>query len=132
MSISTKRHPYVREMKSGWWKTLGFYKFYMLRESSALANIWFSIVLLYGLCAVANGPDVWSGFVAFLQSPFILILNLISLILALIHSKTWFDLAPKATNIIVHNEKMSPAPIVKGLWAITLIITLVILVASLR
>jgi len=46
---------------------------------------------------------------------------------ALLHTKTWFELAPKAANIIVKNEKLGPEPIIKGLWAVTAVVTVVVL-----
>ena len=51
--------------------------------------------------------------------------------LALLHTKTWFELAPKAANIIVKDEKMGPEPIIKGLWAVTVVATVVILFVAL-
>ena len=35
-----------------------------------------------------------------LQNPVIVIINLITLAAALLHTKTWFELAPKAANIM--------------------------------
>ena len=95
MTTSTKRKPYVRGMQANWWQKLGFYKFYMLRESSALGNVWFSIVLIYGIFSMKDGAAGWESFVAFLQNPLVLILNIISLLLAALHTKTWFELAQK-------------------------------------
>ncbi|MGL5770294.1 MAG: fumarate reductase subunit FrdC, partial [Plesiomonas shigelloides] len=51
MSTISKRKPYVREMKANWWQKLGFYKFYMIREGSAVPTVWFGLVLLYGMFA---------------------------------------------------------------------------------
>lgn len=42
-----------------------------------------------------------------------MIINLITLAAALLHTKTWSELAPKAANIIVKDEKMGPEPIIK-------------------
>ncbi|ACR67631.1 fumarate reductase subunit FrdC [Edwardsiella ictaluri] len=127
MTTSTKRKPYVRGMSSNWWHKLGFYKFYMLRESSALENVWFSIVLIYGVFSLKDGAAGWESFVAFLQNPLVLVLNIISLLLAVLHTKTWFELAPKAANIVVNDEKMGPAPIIKALWVVTIVVTVVVL-----
>ena len=127
MTTSTKRKPYVRGMSSNWWQNLGFYKFYMLRESSALENVWFSIVLIYGVFSLKDGAAGWESFVAFLQNPLVLVLNIISLLLAVLHTKTWFELAPKAANIVVNDEKMGPAPIIKALWVVTIVATVVVL-----
>lgn len=110
--MTTKRKPYVRPMTSTWWKKLPFYRFYMLREGTAVPAVWFSIELIFGLFALKNGPEAWAGFVDFLQNPVIMIINLITLAAALLHTKTWFELAPKAANIIVKDEK-GPNPMFK-------------------
>ncbi|EFH7089686.1 fumarate reductase subunit FrdC [Escherichia coli] len=129
--MTTKRKPYVRTMTSTWWKKLPFYRFYMLREGTAVPAVWFSIELIFGLFALKNGPEAWAGFVDFLQNPVIVIINLITLAAALLHTKTWFELAPKAANIIVKDEKMGPEPIIKSLWAVTVVATIVILFVAL-
>ena len=129
--MTTKRKPYVRPMTSTWWKKLPFYRCYMLREGTAVPAEWFSIELIFGLFALKNGPEAWAGFVDFLQNPVIVIINLITLAAALLHTKTWFELAPKAANIIVKDEKMGPEPIIKSLWAVTVVATIVILFVAL-
>ncbi|EHM4439707.1 fumarate reductase subunit FrdC [Escherichia coli] len=129
--MTTKRKPYVRPMTSTWWKKLPIYRFYMLREGTAVPAVWFSIELIFGLFALKNGPEAWAGFVDFLQNPVIVIINLITLAAALLHTKTWFELAPKAANIIVKDEKMGPEPIIKSLWAVTVVATIVILFVAL-
>ncbi|MBC8944229.1 fumarate reductase subunit FrdC [Xenorhabdus indica] len=125
--MATKRKPYVRGMEPNWWHKLGFYRFYMLREGTAIPTVWFSLLVLYGLFALKGGPENWAGFVSFLQNPLILLINVITLLASLLHTKTWFELAPKALNIIVKSEKMLPGPIIKLLWATTIIASAVIL-----
>lgn len=129
--MTTKRKAYVRPMTSTWWKKLPFYRFYMLREGTAVPAVWFSIELIIGLFALKHGAESWMDFVAFLQNPVVVILNIIALAAALLHTKTWFELAPKAANIIVKDEKMGPEPIIKGLWAVTVVATVVILFVAL-
>ena len=129
--MTTKRKPYVRPMPSTWWKSLPFYRFYMLREGTAIPAVWFSILLIFGLFALKRGPESWASFVGFLQNPIVVILNLIALAAALLHTKTWFELAPKAANVIIKGEKLKPEPIIKGLWAVTGLVTLVILFIAL-
>jgi len=123
----TKRKPYTPPMTSGWWKKLGFYRFYMLREGTSIPTVWFSLVLIYGLFSLKNGPESWAGFVGFLQNPVVIILNIITLAAALLHTKTWFELAPKAAIVIIKNQKMPPQPVIAGLWVVTVLVTLVVL-----
>jgi len=118
-------------MAPTWWQKLGFYRFYMLREGTSVPTVWFSILLICGLFALKSGPESWEHFVGFLRNPIVAILNIITLAAALLHTKTWFELAPKAANIIVKDEKMGPGPVIKGLWAVTAIATVVILFVAL-
>lgn len=129
--MTTKRKPYVREMKGDWWQKLGFYRFYIMRESTSVLQVWFSILVLYGVFALKGGPESWEGFVAFLHNPIVLIINIITLAATLLHTSTWFKLAPKAVCIIVKDKKMPEEPIVKGFWALTIVVTVAILAIAL-
>ncbi|UZG99231.1 fumarate reductase subunit FrdC [Salmonella enterica subsp. enterica] len=129
--MTTKRKPYVRPMTSTWWKKLPFYRFYMLREGTAVPAVWFSIELIFGLFCAQTRRGILDGIRRLLQNPVVVILNLITLAAALLHTKTWFELAPKAANIIVKDEKMGPEPIIKGLWVVTAVVTVVILYVAL-
>ena len=73
--MTTKRKPYVRPMTSTWWKKLPFYRFYMVREGTAVPTVWFSIVLIYGLFALKHGAESWAGYIGFLQNPVVVILT---------------------------------------------------------
>ncbi|GKW13624.1 fumarate reductase subunit C [Pectobacterium carotovorum subsp. carotovorum] len=129
--MTTKRKAYVRDMSPTWWKKLGFYRFYMLREGTAVPAVWFSIVLMCGVFALKNGPEGWVNFVSFLQNPLVLLINIVALLAAALHTKTWFELAPKASIIVIKDEKMGPEPIIKGLWAVTVVVTVAVLAIAL-
>ncbi|MQL48283.1 fumarate reductase subunit FrdC [Photorhabdus khanii] len=125
--MTTKRKPYVRGIAPNWWQKLDFYRFYILRESTAVTTVWFSILLICGVFALKGGAQSWNGFVTFLQNPVILLINIVTLLGALLHTKTWFELAPKAANVVIKGEKMGPEPMIKLLWAVTIIATAMIL-----
>ncbi len=129
--MTTKRKPYVREMKGDWWQNLGFYRFYIMRESTSVLQVWFSLLILYGVFALKSGPESWAGFVGFLSNPIILIINVITLAATLLHTTTWFKLAPKAVGIVIKDKKMPEEPVVKGFWAVTIIVTAAILAFAL-
>lgn len=48
MIHATKRRSYTPPMTGSWWCYLGFYRFYMLREATAIPTIWFSLELIGG------------------------------------------------------------------------------------
>lgn len=129
--MTTKRKPYVREMTPTWWNKLGFYRFYMLREGTAVVQLWFSLLVMYGVYCLKGGPSDWAGYVHLLQNPVVVLINILTLAGTLLHTVTWFQLAPKAVNIVIKDEKMGPEPIVRLLWIVTLIVNAVILAVAL-
>ncbi|MFD1804649.1 fumarate reductase subunit FrdC [Mixta tenebrionis] len=123
----SKRKPWSAPVTAGWWRQLPFYRFYMLREGTAIPALWFSLELIFALYALKHGAEQWASFVAFLQNPLVLVLNLIALAAALLHSKTWFELAPKAAIVMVKGEKLQPRPVIIALWIVTLLVSIAVL-----
>lgn len=120
----SKRKPWSPPVNAGWWRHLAFYRFYMLREGTALPALWFSLELIFALYALKGGADQWDAFISFLRHPIVLLLNLVTLAAALLHSKTWFELAPKAAIVIVRGKTLPPQPIIIALWIVMLLVTL--------
>ncbi|MGB9095438.1 fumarate reductase subunit FrdC [Erwinia sp.] len=125
--MTTKRKPFQRPMPANWWQKSGYYRFYMLREATALPALWFSVEMIFGLFALKNGEQSWQAFVTVLQHPFMLLMNTVALAAALLHSKTWFELAPKAQVIMLGGKKMPSAPVIKCLWVLMVLISLILL-----
>lgn len=127
--MTTKRNAYHPPVAANWWQKSAFYRFYMLREATAIPALWFSLELIFGLFALKNGAESWASFVAFLQHSVVLLLNVLALAASLLHSKTWFELAPKASVIVIGDKKLSPAPVIKGLWVVMILVSLALLAA---
>ncbi|AWX14753.1 fumarate reductase subunit C [Mergibacter septicus] len=128
-SSSSKRKKYVREVKASWWKKLDFYKAYMLREATAIPTVWFCIVLLFGVINLnTNGLEGIVTFISFLRNPIVIILNIITLGMVCYNTYTWFNLTPKALNIIYNNERLPQSYIRVVMWVITVAVTLLTLV----
>lgn len=130
--MTSKRKPYVRETKPTWWKKLGFYRFYMMREATSIPTVWFCLVLLYGAYSFSCGESQTIKFIGFLQNPLVLLLNTFALIAALFHAKTWFLLFPKSATIIINNKKIPDLLPVILLWLTTLVISIIILTLALN
>ncbi len=129
--MTTKRKPYVRPMTSTRWKKLPFYRFYMVREGTAVPTVWFSIVLIYGLFAPqarrrelggiyripakpggGNPQPDYSGGGAATPKP----------------GLSWRRKPPTSSS---KAKKMGPEPVIKGLWVVTAVVTVVILFVAL-
>lgn len=111
--MTTKRKPYVRPMPSTVEK-LPFYRFYMLREGTAVPTVWFSIVLIYGLFALKHGAESWAGYIGFLQNPIVVILNLITLAAALLHTKTGLSWHRKLPILSLKARKWGQSRLLRG------------------
>ncbi|MGQ0285698.1 fumarate reductase subunit FrdC [Pasteurellaceae bacterium 22721_9_1] len=90
--LASKRKKYVREMTPTWWKKVDFYRFYMLREATAIPTVWFCLVLLYGIVCLGKENGMVESFIPFLQNPLVIILNIISLGGLILHAITLFDM----------------------------------------
>lgn len=126
-TVASKRKKYVREVKPTWWKKLDFYKFYVLRESTAVPTIWFCLVLFYGLICLGNDTFA-TTFVGFLQNPLVVILNIITLGAVLLNSFTFFGMAPQMMNVIVKNERIDIKLVSRIFWGITAVVSLLALI----
>ncbi|TDQ59673.1 fumarate reductase subunit C [Mesocricetibacter intestinalis] len=110
-STVSKRKKYVREVTATWWKSWDFYKFYMLREATALPTVWFCIVLLYGITCLGKDNGFVGSFIPFLQNPIVVILNVISLAGLLLHAFTLFDM----TGEVMAGTTGLPSPLIRNL-----------------
>lgn len=127
-TAASKRKKYVREVKPTWWKKLDFYKFYVLRESTAVPTIWFCLVLFYGLACLGKENGFVENFIPFLQNPLVVILNIITLGAVLLNSFTFFGMAPQMMNVIVKNERIDVKLVSRVFWGITAFISILALI----
>ncbi|WP_392562795.1 hypothetical protein RHO12_04755 [Orbus sturtevantii] len=124
------RKPCSANIPNNWWLKLRYYLFYTVRESTSFFMLWVSIVLMYGvICTNTNemGRDEFYRFIFFLQHPVVIVLNVLSLVAALFHSITWFNLVPKATNIVLSRKKLSPILVTIGFWLVTIAVSTALL-----
>ena len=90
------RQPYVRPMSSEWIFRHPRYVRYMVREFSCLFIGGWTVLMVYGLKQLSDGPAAWAAFLSLLKSPAGVVFQLLTLAFATYHSITWFNLTPKA------------------------------------
>ncbi|TCP95188.1 fumarate reductase subunit C [Cricetibacter osteomyelitidis] len=122
----SKRKKYVREITPTWWKSWDFYKFYMVREATALPTVWFSIVLLYGVICLGKANGVVESFIPFLQNPIVVILNIISLAGLLLHATTLFDMTGEVMAGTTGLPSKTIRLVLRGLFVVVTVLTLVL------
>ncbi|MDG4552835.1 MAG: fumarate reductase subunit C [Candidatus Competibacter sp.] len=121
--------PYVREMsKTTWFLSQPRYKRYMAREVTCIFIFAYTFLLIWGLGALANGPEAFSGFLESLRSPLGVLFNLAVLIVTVYHSISWFVVTPQAMPI-QRGEEFVPGNIIVnahyGAWAVVSLIILI-------
>ena len=105
---STPYHPrwYRKRVSTYWWLGEWRYMKFILRELSSLAVAWLVVITLLQLRALLRGPEAYARFVAHLESPWLIALNVIAFCFALLHTITWFNLAPRALAVRVGGKKV--------------------------
>jgi fumarate reductase subunit C len=121
MAEEMSRKPYVREMTSEWIFRHPRYLRYMTREFSCLFIGGWTLMMVWGLKQLAEGPAAWASFLEFLKSPASIAFHLVALAFATYHSVTWFNLTPKALPLQIGEDFVPDAAISGahfGAWAV--------------
>ncbi len=90
----------VREARwkrsAGWWTHNRRYLLFMLREAGGSLSALYGILLLGLLISFDQGPAAYANYIAFLETPPMLILQAVILAFVLVHAFTWFYLIGKS------------------------------------
>ena len=99
------------------------------------AMLWGSLMLMYGvICMYTNsmGQDEFYRFIFFLRSPFVVVLNCLALFVAIFHSISWFNLAPKVIFSTNSNKRAQDYLFTAGLWLVTIAISICLVLFVLK
>lgn len=108
------RNPYVREEGLRWIFRHPRYVRYMVREFSCLFIGAWTLLMVWGLKQLAEGPAAWAAFLESLKSPASIVFHVVALGFALYHSVTWFNLTPKALPLQI-GEEFVPDAVITGM-----------------
>jgi len=115
------RKPYERPITSEWIFRHPRYLRYLVREFSCLFIGGWTLLMVWGLKQLAEGPAAWAAFLELLRSPASIVFHLLTLAFAVYHSVTWFNLTPKALPV-QRGEEFVPDAVISGAhfaaWAI--------------
>jgi fumarate reductase subunit C len=113
--------PYRARMPILWWLRRRSYLLFVAREMSSVFVAWFVVYLLLLVRAVGQGEDSYRRFLDWSANPFVLTLNVVTLIFVVLHAVTWFNLAPKAMVVKVRGRRLPPVFVAAahfGAWAV--------------
>ena len=103
-TTGTKTKEYMRPMPANWWMMKKTYFLFIVRE---LTCVFVGGYALFLLVSVAR-RDEPQAFDAWLNSPLLIVLQIIALPMVLYHSITWFNLTPKVMVVWRGEERVSP------------------------
>ena len=122
------RMPYLRPITSEWIFRHPRYMRYMVREFSCLFIGGWTLLMVWGLKQLAEGPAAWAAFLELLRSPASIVFHLLALAFAIYHSVTWFNLTPKALPLQV-GEGFVPDWVIAGAhYAAWVVVSLCVLI----
>ena len=122
--------PYTQPMATSWWLLQGRYVRYMIRELTCLFITLFSVILMIGIYQISQGQAAFDSYLNILWSPSGQLVSAIILVMAVVHTLTWFNLTPKAMPLWIGDKKL-PGWVIIGAhyvaWAIlSLLIWLIV------
>jgi fumarate reductase subunit C len=89
-----------------WWLGRWSYFLFILRELSSLSVAWFVVYLLALVSALSRGEAAYQEFLAWSQLPLVLLVNIVSFLFLVLHTVTWFNLAPQAMVVHVGRKRL--------------------------
>ena len=111
------RRPYVRDLsKTGWWLRQPRYIRYMMREITALFIGIYVLVLIVGLFQLSRGEAAYDAFLESAAGPAGLAFAVITMVFAIYHSYTWFQVTPQAMPLMFRGKRVPGVFIIAAHW----------------
>lgn len=130
----TEFHPrwYRPPVSTYWWLGNWAYVKFILRELSSVAVAWTVAIILFQIRALIHGGDSYDRFEQRMSSPWMIAINVIAFGFLLMHSITWFNLAPKAMAVRIRGKRL-PALLISGpqylAWIVISVLVFVIVIS---
>ncbi len=122
----TDYHPrwYRAPVSTWWWLRRRSYVLFILREVSSLFVGWSVVFVLLVVRAVGNGPRSYGDFLNWADTPWVVVLNVVTLAFIVYHAVTWFQLTPKAMVVRVRGQRVPGAAIAGSAFAGWIVVSL--------
>jgi len=102
---------YRRRPSTLWWLRRRSYTVFILRELSSVFVAWSVVFLLLLVRAVGKSEQAYQDFLHWASRPALIVINVITLAFLVLHSVTWFNLAPKAMVVRLRGQQVPPVMI---------------------
>jgi fumarate reductase subunit C len=125
MPPSPAYHPrwYHQRVSTYWWLWRPAYLQFILRELSSVPVAYVVVLVLLQLRALHHGPEAYAALQTWLRTPWVVVLNVLSLCFVLLHTMTWFNLAPRALVVRVRGQRLPDTLIVRANYVAWLVVS---------
>jgi fumarate reductase subunit C len=106
-----------------WWLRKRSYVFFALREISAVFVAWAVVFVLLLVRAVAQGDAEYRAFLEWAATPWVVVLNVVTLAFLVLHAITWFNLTPAAMVVRVGGRRVPPPAVAGGAYAAWVVVS---------
>jgi fumarate reductase subunit C len=87
---------YRQPLSRLWWLKKRTYFLFVMRELSSVFVAWFAVFLMMMVFAIGRGEAAYQNFLNWAASPVVVVVNIVALAFAVLHTVTWFALTPQA------------------------------------
>jgi fumarate reductase subunit C len=87
---------YRKPVSRLWWTKKRSYFLFVMRELSSVFVAWFAVFLMVMVFAIGRGEASYQRFLDWAASPIVVVVNIVALAFAVLHTMTWFVLTPQA------------------------------------
>ena len=122
----TDYHPrwYRTPVSTWWWLRKRSYVAFILRELSSVFVGWSVVFVLLLVRAAGKGPGSYADFLDWADTPWVVVLNVVTLAFIVYHSVTWFQLTPKAMVVRLRGRLVPGTAIAGSAFAGWVVVTL--------
>jgi fumarate reductase subunit C len=118
--------PYRPRTDLLWWVHRRSYVLFVLRELSCVFVVWFVVQLLLLVVAVHGGSESYDRFLQWSARPWVVVLDVVALAFLVLHSVTWFTLAPKAMVVRLQGRRLPGRVVAAGHFAAWAVVSAVV------
>ena len=117
---------YQRPVKLFWWLEKRSYVIFVLRELSSVFIAWFVVFLLLLVNAIGDGAASYQTFVDWSGQWWVVAINVIAFLFVLLHTVTWFALAPRAMVIKMRGTRVPAQGVVAAHYLAWLVLSAIV------
>ncbi len=117
---------YRRPVPTWWWVRKRSYFVFVMRELSSIFIAWLVVYLLMFLYAVGRGASAYEDFLDWASTPWVVALNVVSLLFLVLHVVTWFILTPQAMLVKLGSRPVPASLVIASQYAALLVVSAIV------